>query len=132
MSFRGPQAHLNRGEKPPAETWPAFRPAGKLKHAPPFFMKFRGRNAHPNRVERHERTADLVHTRWGAAPGGTTRVRRDDYDCIGVTPTRKAACWKNCSGWRRCRLVPPWFNVSWAQAVSYSFSLPPCAGWACW
>src|ERR1039457_6807584 len=24
-------------------------PAGKLKHAPPFFMKFRGRNAHPNR-----------------------------------------------------------------------------------
>src|ERR1017187_4055815 len=23
-----------------------LRPAGKLKHAPPFFMKFRGRNAH--------------------------------------------------------------------------------------
>src|ERR1035437_10235964 len=24
------------------EAWPALRPAGKLKHAPPFFMKFRG------------------------------------------------------------------------------------------
>src|ERR1017187_5394041 len=34
------------------EAWPAFRPAGKLKHAPPFFMKFRGPRAHPNRFEK--------------------------------------------------------------------------------
>src|ERR1035438_8271483 len=42
MKFRGRNAHPNRGE-PPAEAWPAFRPAGKLKHAPPFFMKLPAR-----------------------------------------------------------------------------------------
>ena len=31
------------------EAWPALRPAGKLKRAPPFFTKFRGPKAHPNR-----------------------------------------------------------------------------------
>jgi hypothetical protein len=31
------------------EAWPALRPAGKPKRAPPFFTKFRGPKAHPNR-----------------------------------------------------------------------------------
>jgi hypothetical protein len=29
-----------------------LRPVGKLKHAPPFFMKFRRRRTHLDRVEK--------------------------------------------------------------------------------
>src|ERR1035437_9521221 len=44
------EATLGQGRKiRVVEAWPALRPAGKLKHAPPFFMKFRGPKAHPNR-----------------------------------------------------------------------------------
>src|ERR1035437_6656924 len=46
MGFRGPKAHSNWGEKTTGMA--GLRPAGKLKHAPPFFIKFRGPPGAPN------------------------------------------------------------------------------------
>src|SRR5664279_468551 len=42
-----------------------LRPAGKLKHAPPFFRKFRGPQAHPNRVEKPAWTLSSWCRWWG-------------------------------------------------------------------
>src|ERR1039458_1041113 len=36
-----------------------------------------------SRIERYERTADLVQPRSGTAPGGPARIRRDDHEFFG-------------------------------------------------
>src|SRR5450759_3972952 len=71
MKFRGPKAHPNRGEKPP-------RTSGNLQRLPAFFMKFRGRNAHPNRFEKPPRGV-------GSEPGD-----RQDWQRISGKMRRKS------------------------------------------